>query len=73
MAKILDGKKLSEEILENLKKEIKKRNLRLRLAVVQVGEKPVSKIFINQKKKLVREWVLILNCVNCRRKSEPRN
>ena len=49
--KILDGKKLSEEILENLKKEIKKRNLKLRLAVVQVGENPVSKIFINQKKK----------------------
>ncbi|MCJ7786644.1 bifunctional methylenetetrahydrofolate dehydrogenase/methenyltetrahydrofolate cyclohydrolase, partial [Patescibacteria group bacterium] len=49
--KILDGKKLSEEILENLKREIKKRNLKLRLAVVQVGENPVSKIFINQKKK----------------------
>ncbi|MDP2864140.1 MAG: bifunctional 5,10-methylenetetrahydrofolate dehydrogenase/5,10-methenyltetrahydrofolate cyclohydrolase [bacterium] len=48
---ILDGKKLSEEILENLKKEIKKRNLKLRLSVVQVGENPVSKIFISQKKK----------------------
>ncbi|XOB41464.1 MAG: bifunctional 5,10-methylenetetrahydrofolate dehydrogenase/5,10-methenyltetrahydrofolate cyclohydrolase [Candidatus Nealsonbacteria bacterium] len=68
MAKILDGKKLSEEILENLKKDynpstasshppkggrapIKKRKLKLRLAVVQVGENPVSKIFINQKEK----------------------
>jgi len=55
--KILDGKKLSEEILGNLKKEIKKRKLKLRLAVVQVGDRavggwrPVSKIFINQKKK----------------------
>ena len=57
MAKILDGKKLSEEILENLKREIKKRNLKLRLAVVQIGDRavggwrPVSQIFISQKKK----------------------
>ena len=51
MAKILDGKKLSEEILENLKKKIKTRGLKLSLAVVQVGENPVSQIFISQKKK----------------------
>lgn len=51
MAKLLDGKKLSEEILQKLKKEIKSRRLKLRLAVVQVGESSVSQIFINQKKK----------------------
>lgn len=49
--KILNGKKLSEKILANLKREIKKSNLKLRLAVVQVGENSVSQIFINQKKK----------------------
>jgi len=49
--KILNGKKLSEKILVNLKKEIKKSKLKLRLAVVQVGENPISQIFINQKKK----------------------
>jgi len=49
--KILNGKKLSEKILANLKKEIKKSKLKLRLAVVQVGENPVTQIFINQKKK----------------------
>jgi len=48
---LLNGKKLSEKILPNLKKEIKKFNLKLRLAVVQVGENPISQIFINQKKK----------------------
>jgi len=48
---LLDGKKIAERILGNLKKEIKKRKLKLRLAVVQVGENPVSKIFISQKKK----------------------
>jgi len=63
--KILNGKKLSEKILANLKKDynpptassrlrrapVKKSNLKLRLAVVQVGENSVSQIFINQKKK----------------------
>ncbi len=49
--KILNGKKLSEKILANLKKEVRKSNLKLRLAVVQVGENSVSQIFINQKKR----------------------
>lgn len=49
--KLLNGKKLSEKILANLKEEVRKSNLKLRLAVVQVGENSVSQIFINQKKK----------------------
>ena len=47
--KILDGKKLSERILANLEKEIKNHRLKLRLAVILVGENPISQIFINQK------------------------
>ncbi len=49
--KLLDGKKLSEKILANLKKQISQSKLRLRLAVIQVGENLVSQVFINQKKK----------------------
>lgn len=49
--KILDGKKLSEEILARLKKEIKKSNLKLRLAVIQVGKNPVSSVYIERKRK----------------------
>ena len=49
--KILDGKKLSEKILRDIKKKIKSRHSKLRLAVILVGENPVSKVFINQKKK----------------------
>jgi len=51
MAKILNGKKLAEKILERIRKEIKKSNLKLRLAIIQIGENPVSEIFIRQKKK----------------------
>ena len=49
--RILDGKKLAEKILKKLKREIERRHLKLKLAIVQVGENSVSQIFINQKKK----------------------
>lgn len=52
---LLDGKKLAEKILENLKKEIRSRKLKLKLAVIQVGENSVSRVFINQKEKACRE------------------
>ena len=48
---ILNGKKLAEEILAGLKEKIAKKGLKLKLAVVQVGENAVSQIFINQKRK----------------------
>lgn len=48
---ILDGKKLSEKILNNLRKEIKSRRLKLKLAVILVGEDSVSEIFIHQKER----------------------
>jgi len=51
MAKILNGKRISERILGNLKKEIKRKRLRLALGIVSVGESKVSKIYINQKRK----------------------
>jgi len=55
MAKILDGKKLSESILNSLKKEIKKRRLKLRLAVVLAGNNPASKIYIRKKAEACRK------------------
>jgi len=47
--KILDGKKLADEILRKLKKEIKTKRLKLKLAVVLVGEDSASKVFIRKK------------------------
>ncbi|MBZ9577479.1 bifunctional 5,10-methylenetetrahydrofolate dehydrogenase/5,10-methenyltetrahydrofolate cyclohydrolase [Patescibacteria group bacterium] len=49
--KILDGKKISKKILKNLKREIEKKGLKLKLAVIFVGKDPASKIFIREKKK----------------------
>ncbi|TSC78104.1 MAG: methylenetetrahydrofolate dehydrogenase (NADP+) / methenyltetrahydrofolate cyclohydrolase [Parcubacteria group bacterium Gr01-1014_33] len=48
---ILDGKALSQKILSGLAEEIKKFPRKLRLAVVVVGEDPVVRKFIEQKKK----------------------
>jgi len=48
---ILDGKKLSEKILNNLKKEIQKQRLKLKLAVILVNRDPVSDSFARQQEK----------------------
>ncbi len=49
--KLLKGKKLAEDILNGLKEEIEKNNLKLKLAVVLVGEDSGSKLFTRQKEK----------------------
>jgi len=55
MTKILDGKKLADRILDNLKREIKNRRLKLTLAVILVGENPISRIFIHQIEKITEK------------------
>jgi methylenetetrahydrofolate dehydrogenase (NADP+) / methenyltetrahydrofolate cyclohydrolase len=46
---LLNGQKLADRILGNLKKEIKCRRLKLKLAVVLVGNDPASKIYVRKK------------------------
>lgn len=48
---LLDGKKLSEKILEEVRQEIAGIDRKLRLAAVVVGKDPVIEKFIKQKKK----------------------
>ncbi|QZE12587.1 bifunctional 5,10-methylenetetrahydrofolate dehydrogenase/5,10-methenyltetrahydrofolate cyclohydrolase [Mycoplasma sp. Ms02] len=49
--KILSGKELAKESLQNLKKEIEELNLprQIRLAIIQVGDNPASNKYIEQK------------------------
>lgn len=51
MAEIIDGKLVSENLLDNLAKEISKLDKKPSLAVIIVGEDPASKIYVNLKKK----------------------
>lgn len=51
MAQILDGKKLRDKILTELKLKIDKFEKKPTLVVILVGENPASKIYVNNKKK----------------------
>lgn len=54
MAKTLDGKKLSNKILDELKIEIKKLNKKIKLGIILVGENPESISYIERKKKIAK-------------------
>jgi methylenetetrahydrofolate dehydrogenase (NADP+) / methenyltetrahydrofolate cyclohydrolase len=48
---ILDGKKVSEEILDDIKNKIVERELKLSLAVIYLGNNEASEIYIRNKEK----------------------
>lgn len=51
---LLDGKKLAQKILDGLKQEIAASPKKLRLAVVIVGQNPVTESFVRQKEKTAK-------------------
>ena len=55
MSKIIDGKKLKTEIIEELKKEVKHYMIKPCLAVIQIGDDPASNTYINAKAKACDE------------------
>ncbi|MEK7566778.1 MAG: bifunctional 5,10-methylenetetrahydrofolate dehydrogenase/5,10-methenyltetrahydrofolate cyclohydrolase [Patescibacteria group bacterium] len=52
---IIDGKKLAEEIKEELKKEVAELGKRIKLAVIYIGENSASDSFIKRKKAFGKE------------------
>lgn len=54
-AKILDGKKLAEEIKKDIKKKVKKLKLKPGLAAILVGDNPASQLYVSMKKKSCQE------------------
>ena len=58
MAKILDGKALSQKIKGQLKEEVAKlkdEGISVGLAVVIVGDDPASRVYVNSKKRACEE------------------
>ena len=51
MSKIIDGKKISGEIKEELKEEVAKLKIKPTLIVISVGDNPASKVYVGQKEK----------------------
>ncbi|MBN2458173.1 bifunctional 5,10-methylenetetrahydrofolate dehydrogenase/5,10-methenyltetrahydrofolate cyclohydrolase [Candidatus Woesearchaeota archaeon] len=51
MVTILDGKALAEKLCNSYKKKVEKAGLKIKLAVVLVGDNPASEIYVQNKKK----------------------
>lgn len=51
MAKIIDGKAVSEQVKLAIRKEVESESLKVGLAVVIVGNDPASRVYVNNKKK----------------------
>ena len=48
---ILDGKKVSKEIIENIKEEIEKNNYKIGFAIIWIGNDEASQIYVRNKVK----------------------
>ena len=64
MAEILDGKKLREKILANLKTKIDEFETKPTLVVILVGDNPASKIYVNNKKKTAEKLGIVSEVIN---------
>lgn len=51
MSKIIDGKKISGEIKDELKEKVGKLCVKPKLVVISVGDNPASKVYVGQKEK----------------------
>ncbi len=51
MSKIIDGKKISKEIKDELKEKVEKLKVKPKLVVISVGDNPASKVYVGQKEK----------------------
>ena len=60
---IIDGKKIAEEIRQELKKRVEKLKKEPTLAIVLVGERTDCKIYVKNKQKACEELgIKIINC-----------
>ncbi len=57
-----DGKKISNEIIEEIKKKIEKYNYQIKLAIIWVGDNKASEIYVNKKRKMC-EYAGIDACI----------
>ena len=61
---ILDGKKVSEKILENVKNKVQSMDVKPHLVVILVGEDPASKIYVRNKQKAAEKVGITSSVIN---------
>lgn len=64
MAQILDGKKLRDKILGELKLKVDEFEIKPTLVVILVGDNPASKIYVNNKKKTAEKLGINSDVIN---------
>lgn len=64
MTIILDGKRLRDELLEELKTKLSSYKVLPKLTVILVGDNPASQIYVNNKKKTAEKLGIISEIVN---------
>ncbi len=75
MAELIDGKKIAQKVLEEVKSELillHKRNIKPSLTVVLVGNDPASEIYVNSKEKKANELGILSNKIVLSRHTSER-
>ena len=69
---LIEGNKLKEKIIRDLKEKTKKLPRPIKIAIIQVGENESSTIYINQKKKLEQEINILINHIKLQEKTKEQ-
>ncbi|MEK6843491.1 MAG: bifunctional methylenetetrahydrofolate dehydrogenase/methenyltetrahydrofolate cyclohydrolase FolD [Candidatus Micrarchaeota archaeon] len=75
MAELIDGKKIAQKVLEEVKSELillHKRNIKPSITVVLVGNDPASEIYVNSKEKKANELGILSNKIVLSRHTSER-
>lgn len=64
--KILDGRRVKEEIILDLENKIRKLDHKLLIAVIQIGDNPASSVYIRNKRKLMERLDIGFKLINLR-------
>ena len=76
MTQIIDGKKISQEIKDELREQVaeqKKLGKEAVLAVIQVGTDPASSVYVNNKRKPAPISASVPCPMNCLRRRRRKN
>jgi len=72
-AVIIDGKKIAQDILEKLKKEVSGYSPKPKLVVVMVGQNPASEIYVNNKHKTALEIGFLSDVIRLDEKTSQKD